>query len=332
MALSNQELSELAQKIRERLKLVSLSRYKEMAGLLDPVVENMERLRGVRRRLRLCCTRQWYSAAAEVASGLARTVRYMTYDLNRLQELADASETQPPNCAELVADLRQAENEFGQLRYDRKNRFVAVATDAIELEEVYLGEFEIRLLLSSRDTAPSHDDLYRIVALDPHPASSDETVTHPHVRNECLCAGDAGAAIRSALDQGRICDFFLLVKAVLEQYNAGSPFVRLDNWEGGACYDCGRGMADESYGCPDCENDFCSECISSCQHCESSYCESCLSTCAACEESVCSNCLRRCPDCRKAICRSCLDENHCPCHQEKEKNDEPASTAIAAAS
>ena len=59
--------------------------------------------------------------------------------------------------------------------------------------------------------------MYRVVALDPHPAGSDESVTHPHVRDEQLCAGDAAAAIRSALAGGRICDFFLLVRSVLDR-------------------------------------------------------------------------------------------------------------------
>jgi hypothetical protein len=285
----------------------------------------MERLRTARRKLRLCCTRQWFAAAAEVASELCCTLRRMTYDLNRLQALADGAERQPPGCAELAAELRQAEREFGELRYDRKRQFVAVATEAIELEGIDLGEFEIRLLLASREAAPGPEDLYRVVALTPHPAASDETVTHPHVREERLCAGDAGAAIRSALDHGRICDFFLLVKAVLEKYNSGSPFVRPENWEGGACYDCGRGLGGESYCCPDCENDFCSECISVCQQCGSSHCDNCLTMCQACEESVCANCLRRCPDCRKAICRACLDNNQCSCHQKKEKEDDRAS-------
>jgi hypothetical protein len=229
-----------------------------------------------------------------------------------------------------MADLRQAENEFSQLRYDRKNQLVAVATDPIELADVYLGEFEIQLLLSNPSDSTSYKEMYSIVALDPHPAASDDTVTHPHVRDESLCAGDAGAAIQSALAQGRICDFFLLVKSVLGQYNSGSPYVSLANWEGGACYDCGSYFGSgANYTCPACEHDFCDDCMSYCRCCEASYCQECLTTCSACDENICSGCITRCPDCRKAICKTCLEDNQCPCQQEKENNNESANRAIA---
>ncbi len=100
---------------------------------------------------------------------------------------------------------------------------------------VYLGEFEIQLQLAGQGESHDHEELYRIVAVDPHPATSDESVTHPHVRDECLCAGEAGAAICSALTSGRICDFFLLVRSVLKEYNPKSPFVPLDKWNGICC-------------------------------------------------------------------------------------------------
>ena len=44
-----------------------------------------------------------------------------------------------PSLSELVAELRQAETEFGQLRYDRKKQFLAVVTDPIELAEDVSG-------------------------------------------------------------------------------------------------------------------------------------------------------------------------------------------------
>src|SRR5678815_5899637 len=79
-----------------------------------------------------------------------------------------------------------------------------------------------------------------IVAIDPNPAATSEDTTHPHVRDHQLCAGDATVPIKAALREGRICDAFLAVNAVLHHYNPGSAYVSLDEWSGTPCADCGR--------------------------------------------------------------------------------------------
>ena len=63
-----------------------------------------------------------------------------------------------------------------------------------------------------------------MIALDPHPAALNDAVTHPHVSDERLCTGDAGAAIQAALAAGRVFDFFTLVRSVLVTYNPESPY------------------------------------------------------------------------------------------------------------
>ena len=49
--------------------------------------------------------------------------------------------------------------------------------------------------------------------------------------DERLCEGDGRSAIRQALAQGRLLDFFMLVAGGLRTYNAESPFVALEIWE-----------------------------------------------------------------------------------------------------
>jgi hypothetical protein len=66
-----------------------------------------------------------------------------------------------------------------------------------------------------------------VEAVDPNPATNDEEVTHPHVKSNGLCAGDATVPIQAALQDGRICDAMLLVNAVLQHYNPASPYVSL---------------------------------------------------------------------------------------------------------
>lgn len=330
MPLSHREMARAAQQTHEWLKTLRVSRFGNIASKLGSVLSGMERLQTLGRRLRICTSRNWLTAAAEVSDRLSDCLGWVVRDIEKVQNAANRSDVSIPSVSDVAADLRQAESEFGQLRYDRKAAMLSVTTEAIRLGDVYLGEFEIQLQLSTPGESAGSKDMFCVVALDPHPAASDDTVTHPHVREEQLCAGDATVAIQSALSQGRICDFFLLVKSVLSQYNSGSPYVSLANWEGGACYDCGSYFGSGSfYTCPACEHDFCDDCMSYCRCCETSYCQECLTTCSACDDSFCTGCMTQCPDCRKPICKTCLEDNQCPCQQEKDNDDESRNEAVA---
>ena len=329
MALSNKKLAQAAMRIRDRLKMLSTSRYSELAGRLETLESSIERLQNFGRRLWLCTSRKWLAAAAEVSRRLADSLSGLVYEIGHIQDTVNRLDAPIPSLSELAAELRQAEKEFGQLNYDRKKQFLSVVTDPLELAGMHLGEFEIRLLLAG-EPPQKYQEMYRIVALDPHPAGSDETVTHPHIQDEQLCPGDGAAAIRSSLMAGRICDFFLLVRSVLGQYNPQSAFVTLANWDGVSCYDCGYTTGGgEIYCCAGCDNDFCEECMSYCRHCEESHCRGCLAECMACNDDFCSNCLTRCPDCQRAICQTCLENDQCSCKPEKEDQDESNHTTRA---
>ena len=90
----------------------------------------------------------------------------------------------------------------------------------------------------------------------PIPLRSNEDVTHPHVSDEAVCEGDGRVPIRKALEQGRLLDFFVIVRNLLQTYNSGSPFVSLDDWEGIRCADCGASAGeDERWTCVKCESD-----------------------------------------------------------------------------
>ncbi len=103
-----------------------------------------------------------------------------------------------PSVRCLLADIEQLRKEMGGLRYHAGQGILAVTIEPVTLEGVYLGPFEIQLFLNSlaRDEPYS---AYEIVALDPHPAGCNSDVTHPHVSDQRLCAGDAVAPIGAAL-------------------------------------------------------------------------------------------------------------------------------------
>ena len=131
-----------------------------------------------------------------------------------------------------------------ELDYDCRGRRLSVVTEPIVLAGVYLGPFEIRLQWAR----PTRGDMpaYRVIAKDPHPAEGRDNVTHPHVMDEILCEGEGRHAVRQALKQGRLLDFFTLVAGILRTYNPESPFVELVLWHGGSCSDCGAGVNEDS--------------------------------------------------------------------------------------
>jgi len=73
--------------------------------------------------------------------------------------------------------------------------------------------------------------------------------------NDVVCEGDGAAAIKAALEEGRLCDFFSMVGSILNTYNPDNPYVALSDWDGVACYECGYVMDYESsYYCTYCDN------------------------------------------------------------------------------
>jgi len=293
---------------------------------LDNLAARVTQFGSLRHRLDLCQNHHLPLAAAKVLEELTDLLRSLSSEVDQvIHQIPPAShEHSILPLAELVKELAHLEEEFPDWRYDAANRELIVTTEPITLDDRYLGPFEIRLSLD-RMGQSSRQSRYKVVAMEPHPAASNDAVTHPHVSDEHLCEGEAAAPINAALAEGRIGDFFILVNCVLTTYNPSSPYVALDAWEGTPCNDCGYITGDDSRQyCETCELDYCEECMSYCRCCDNSYCRSCLEECPACSEKVCSRCLKRCNECGKRCCESCLEEGLCPdCHKTPEVQGVP---------
>jgi len=337
MDVSARQLMQVAADIRSRLLTFRRSRYSYVEQQLALLTEAMQRLESFRRKLNICGQRNWSLAAAKLMRMGQSVVNDVPHHAQDVRRALEACGAEPSPVKAVFAELVQADQEFGGIEYDKSSRTLVVVTDDITLEEVYLGPFEIHLHIPSLADM-RYNLMYRIVARDPQPAASNSSVTHPHVTDESLCAGDASAAIHAALATGRICDFFVLVRSVLTTYNPGSPYIPLDSWFGVNCYDCGTSMdSEDTCWCRACEQDFCSDCVSCCHQCDEttclgcirdcsvcgdSTCLNCIDSCPVCEEPVCHSCLTKCPDCERQLCRLCLEEEQCPCIQENEENED----------
>jgi hypothetical protein len=283
----------------------------------------MDQFRSAARKLEICEDKGLHGAERKMRIQTHFLVRDLYHSLGQLSARLEPKISSFPTLRDLLAELTQIHDEFGGYGFDPKEKSLAVMTESIELDGIYLGPFEIRLFLSEIHKLDSRYT-YRIIALESNPSAANELVTHPHVNDERLCEGDASVSIRTALQSGRICDFFLMVRSVLEVYNPDSPFVRLDEWEGRPCHECGCIASDDNcYFCEACEHDYCGDCSSYCRGCETSLCCSCLSSCPYCDEFHCETCLGICLECGECGCASCLEEGLCPtCISERENQDE----------
>jgi len=305
---------------------------------LESLHREAEQLERTRRSLALCAQWQWNGAARCLLHDLPYELNALRNEICRCEETLRQTQEPGPTLRMLYDELQQIEKEFGSLRYDHDERFLAVTTEPIVLEDVYLGAFEIRLLLE-RQAGTCVDAALRAVAQDPRPAGADRLVTHPHVKDELVCLGDAALPLQRALASGRICDAFLLVRSVLETYNPDSAYVRLDRWHGRGCNECDRIINDDdSYMCESCQEDHCDECTLACPRCNDGVCCTCAQRCTACNEDHCPRCVTPCTQCGQRYCDSCLENGVCEgCQSEEEadheenQREQPAQAAAAGA-
>jgi hypothetical protein len=312
-----------ADRIREALITMQRQRWRRALSSLTIFARYLRDVSIDSQRLGVCLTRSWFGAAKQSSIRIRRSLDDLPYYIQTTKQLFEESTPKVPGLSFLVAELQALEQEFGFVELDKQDNSIAITTGPITLEGVYLGPFRIKLgvdrLGDLRGSLP-----YDVIALDPHPSSTCEDVTHPHVSDEQLCEGDAHAAVTAALSDGRLLDFFTIVNNILHTYNPDSPHVTLLDWDGEPCYECGYVAGrDESYYCSYCGHVFCQECSTYCRSCDESVCLGCATECPICDELNCPNCIGKCSQCGEQVCTACIQDELCPtCRAETENKDD----------
>jgi hypothetical protein len=297
---------------------------------LDNVLYHAELLIQHAQACRNARGRGWHAAAIQLDNRIVDDLHRLQYATTEAQNQVRRPTVLPqPKLRDLYEELTQLQQEFVKVTIDPKHHLLAVVTDSIELEGVYLGEFRLELHLD-RLRERADVSAFEVVALDPNPPDSSQDVTHPHVRDNQLCAGEATGPIAQALKDGRFCDAFLAVSSVLHEYNPHSPYVNLENWQGVACADCGSlTNEDERYYCEECDRDYCEDCYSTCDICESSFCRGCLEEDKQSGKYCCRSCRQNCQRCGRIVDADSFDEatNLCPeCLEERQRSEKPLQT------
>jgi len=274
--------------------------------------------------------RGWHQAARRLTEEFSYQADNCHYRLLELLAALRERTNSPaiPSQAEILQEILALQKEFDEVELEPNAGTISVTVGPITLEDIHFGRFTICLDWEG----PSSSSPYRVVALDPNPAATSDSVTHPHVQDERLCEGEGRAAIRAAIAQGRLLDFFTIVSQTLFTYARGSAYVELDRWDGESCHDCGSTVyEDERCYCHRCDEILCDGCSVTCQGCDYGYCSECISACHECHDDYCSSCLRSCSACHQATCSNCLQEGLCGnCHEKRqqERNDNDSAGGV----
>jgi hypothetical protein len=228
---------------------------------------------------------------------------------------------------EIANELLALEGEFDEVLIDLKPHCVTALTAGLALEGIDLGRFRIVLTWSriGQGQLP-----YSVYAQEPSHPPDREDVIHPHVMDHKLCEGDGAAAIKAALNSGRLYDFFVLVRQILGTYNPESAYVSLGDWGGSiSCAGCGVTMSEDDYSlCERCNDRICSECSWRCNACDFTVCNSCSSDCAKCGDRFCHTCLTTPAGSSSNLCKTCLEaqcKDQCDDKNDEKRPDEPTS-------
>ncbi len=120
------------------------------------------------------------------------TAQHLRSDLYRLTDTLTAGQQQRIDVKDVYEELTALDGDFEDVEFKPRVGVISVTTEPIELEDHYLGAFEIRLPLRyMKQTRP-----YQIIAVDPNPAGTCDSTTHPHVQGENLCEGEGSGGDR----------------------------------------------------------------------------------------------------------------------------------------
>ena len=322
----NKRLLKLALRIRSEVTGVAakdLSTYlpEHLWQRSQVLASRIEKARGSRLGL----------AASKLSRDLKYSIDCLHQHLRRMSEQVHETSLarQFASPSELYSDLVALQSEFDEVEWDFAARTVSVNTEPIVLDDIDLGPFEIRL---HWDRFHCHQP-YETIALQPNRACLNESVTHPHVQDEALCEGEGASSIARSLEEGRLFDFFLLVRGVLTTYNPSSAYVSLQRWFGRLCPDCDDVVDDDSLTyCSGCERTICDNCTTCCSDCSNAVCCGCVESCSECGDSLCRSCQKQCSSCDATLCTTCQIEDRCKaCNDEIETESTDESGGIAGA-
>ena len=135
--LSDREVVRIAVNVQDQLRERRLSRYGLARRQTSELAFMLQELQAAERRLGLCVGRRWDRAAGRILDEARRLLRNLPYQVTCVERAIAPRGEKVPSLRDIVAEIKAAEDEFGDLQFDRKTNRLSGITDAIELEEVF---------------------------------------------------------------------------------------------------------------------------------------------------------------------------------------------------
>lgn len=230
------------------------------------------------------------------------------------QRMKDTSLNSPepvkaPGVRELYADILAVEEEFGNYTWDHRHSTLYVTIDPVTLCGVLLGPFRIFLKFEHFSHPARADGHLYVEATQPNRSQGH---FHPHVgTGGQVCLGDGTHSIIQSLEDGRVLDYFIILKHLLNSYDSSGAYTPLDRWgeeddeDSVECEDCGFRSEDYAF-CSSCDSSYCMDCYRICDNCDEPVCDSCRSVCETCDTTMCQGCLNfSCVVCARPLCGDC---------------------------
>ncbi len=307
------------------------------------------------KRFEQCQSLSWNHASKYLKDNMLQQLCKQTANQLAIMERdLENDEINIPSIKELFEEIKSLNSIFDSLNYRRQ--VLSITTHPISLKdehnnEISLGRFKIYIDLKIDPTKHGYERMIQVEALDPNPAAENEDITHPHVKENEPCLGEALDIIQNAFVEGRMESVFMILDSLLKTYNPGSPHVPIDEWNEHSrteCDRCGEKVdQDEITYCEICEHYCCGECCDHCDSCREYVCSECIvGKCVGCHQSICQSCFEgrgsSCDGCQEVVCDNCIhgccetfcencvtncedcgiafcDQCHEPCHSCEEK-------------
>ena len=147
------------------------TRLRNTSRILSPSCYRLEnlasRIRKTSKFLEVAEAKGWVEVISHLEKGQRQNLLNLRNQVSEMSEAYNAKKPVLPQLADLLAEVRQLEEEFDGLNIDWGGKFLAVKIPPVTLEEVSLGAFQIRLFWS-RLAQGCEVTCFEIVALDPN--------------------------------------------------------------------------------------------------------------------------------------------------------------------
>ena len=138
-------LVQIAYQVEDALARLKYCRYVELLKRLAGPLGKLQELNTECRKMRVALEHNWLAGADRCCSQAGRLLNDLSYSISRVQQLTGGPKREAAKLSSVVGGLKQLQEEFGSMEFEKTENTLSVITEPITLEDVPLGPFRIQL-------------------------------------------------------------------------------------------------------------------------------------------------------------------------------------------